>query len=992
MKNKKTTVRGCIAAMFALAFAATSAFAGWEPVSTWFNQNATTFSAKDAEGAVAEGSWSATSNDGMTLDDLAYVEDGKIVIDAVKDAGEEVSFTPSNAVAVCDQFVITNHVNFSAAYTGMSGESATGKAGILLEKNSLDDKIYFTTIVEGNWQMSEVEADPTQDYVITFTFNKGDGVDGTVTYSYIDPVTGAPEYIDESAWDPTDAVEKVSVCGSGTITALAAATEESFNYITLPANPTGIESVAVKVGGSAIPLVGGRYKVATGSNVVIEFTASAGYIVKIDGVQGNQLPIDGIDDDVDLSAGYDDVDVVQAEASIDGTLYETLDEAIAEAVDGDTIDMLVDVTATDVEVPAGVTLDLGGNTLTYDSITNNGAVVFYTGAEFTTFNQLDGTWVFGAELVIDDGELEPSVLYTYPMGTAYTVDTTTGAIVIDVPERATYVNNYGFDAGADVTINGSAALAGAIAGSCDITVNGALALDTITIGEVGDPAVLTFVSSSGLGIDIAEFAEITLVPDGDGKIITNTTIDDDTQFTKPEDYYSLVEGTEGLYNSYIIADATVAMIDTDRYTDVDEAILDATDAAESSGESVQIDIVADAASDYYTYPNGTTITVAADGSQSFDVPADAEIIIGYDPDVDISVDGDVVLEDGVTLATAFSVTAGSTLTLGSITVDDGAEILSLGTIAISAGDTVAIAETGKIASANQISTLSLTAPEGYSVVEKLNALSELYEYTVEEDAETVTMTVSLGSGIASLTVDGVAVVDGGTVASLTPGDTVEVELTASSGITIPLFKLDGSAISSTADVTVPNASGTWAFTVTEADASGATDEEIVDAIIESMDDATASEKVYSLTNGSNAASIASWIKAGVAAGTISSALLADAVAVDLSYNLGTTTLFSTTPDMTVTSMQTVAAGEASNTGYQLVFSVKNGTSGSAVQPADTEAVRNYVKTLFKCSTSLTFGSGTEVDVEPTISISGTSITANVEIPKTTGQAFMKFEK
>ena len=52
-----------------------------------------------------------------------------------------------------------------------------------------------------------------------------------------------------------------------------------------------------------------------------------------------------------------------------------------------------------------------------------------------------------------------------------------------------------------------------------------------------------------------------------------------------------------------------------------------------------------------------------------------------------------------------------------------------------------------------------------------------------------------------------------------------------------------------------------------------------------------------------------------------------------------------------------------------------------------------MKSLVKCATDLSFGSESLIEVEPTVTISGTTISASVEIPKSSGsQAFMTMAK
>ena len=265
----------------------------------------------------------------------------------------------------------------------------------------------------------------------------------------------------------------------------------------------------------------------------------------------------------------------------------------------------------------------------------------------------------------------------------------------------------------------------------------------------------------------------------------------------------------------------------------------------------------------------------------------------------------------------------------------------------------------------------------------------------EAQSETVTLTIAQSDNINTITVGGEPV--GPTMSDLTPGTEITFVITADNVITVPLYTYyDGTTtntIPSTATLTVPATDATWSFDVTEAASSDASDSDIMDAIEDTISDSTAKAKIESLSDGSNAAEIAAWYKAGKEAGTISDASLASAVELDVSFGLGTTTLFSTEPVVAVSDFESVAASSSANVAYEMTFTVKNGAAGAAVTPADTEAVANYVKSLVKCATDLSFGSESLIEVEPTITISGSTISASVEIPKASGaQAFMKVAK
>ena len=86
---------------------------------------------------------------------------------------------------------------------------------------------------------------------------------------------------------------------------------------------------------------------------------SGGEATKDEG-ESNPAPIKGEDENKDETTGE-----VKHEATIDGTQYDTLKEAIRAAQDGDTVVLAKDVTA-NISINKSITLNLNGKTLTAD--------------------------------------------------------------------------------------------------------------------------------------------------------------------------------------------------------------------------------------------------------------------------------------------------------------------------------------------------------------------------------------------------------------------------------------------------------------------------------------------------------------------------------------------------------------------------------------------------------------------------------------------------
>ena len=79
-------------------------------------------------------------------------------------------------------------------------------------------------------------------------------------------------------------------------------------------------------------------------------------------------------------------DTAKGEATLNGVVYDTLEEAIAAAQNGDTITLNKDVSCGAITVPAGVTLEGNGKTLTCDTEIQNGAFVTAGGDNVTLRN------------------------------------------------------------------------------------------------------------------------------------------------------------------------------------------------------------------------------------------------------------------------------------------------------------------------------------------------------------------------------------------------------------------------------------------------------------------------------------------------------------------------------------------------------------------------------------------------------------------------------
>lgn len=205
----------------------------------------------------------------------------------------------------------------------------------------------------------------SEDDVINFTATPAAGYEKVVVTA------------NSVALTPVDGVYTVTI---GTENVTIQATASAMPTVTLP-NMTGTHMTvtSVTVGGVEVAGVSGVYTVPSGSTVVVTFEVEeGGYFV--DDV--NTITIENVNGDTEVqTSSLPEVRAYVAEIS--GTPYKTLAEAFADAVDGDTIELVENVSES-ITIAAGktVTLDLGGKTLTAtgDAITNNGTLTLQNGA------------------------------------------------------------------------------------------------------------------------------------------------------------------------------------------------------------------------------------------------------------------------------------------------------------------------------------------------------------------------------------------------------------------------------------------------------------------------------------------------------------------------------------------------------------------------------------------------------------------------------------
>ena len=115
--------------------------------------------------------------------------------------------------------------------------------------------------------------------------------------------------------------------------------------------------------------------------------------------------------------------------------------------------------------------------------------------------------------------------------------------------------------------------------------------------------------------------------------------------------------------------------------------------------------------------------------------------------------------------------------------------------------------------------------------------------------------------------------------------------------------------------------------------------------------------------------------------------IAAAKSLDVSYQLGAATLFTEEPKAEIKTFAQADTAATGNVGYNMTFEIAGGTTAT---PADTDAVKAYIATLVQANESVDFA-GTKITVEPTVTVSGTTISAKVEIPSGKAAAFMKVE-
>ena len=118
------------------------------------------------------------------------------------------------------------------------------------------------------------------------------------------------------------------------------------------------------------------------------------------------------------------------------------------------------------------------------------------------------------------------------------------------------------------------------------------------------------------------------------------------------------------------------------------------------------------------------------------------------------------------------------------------------------------------------------------------------------------------------------------------------------------------------------------------------------------------------------------------------AQIADAKSLDVSYNLGATTLFAQDPTAEIKTIEQAEPATAGKPCYELTFQITDGTTPAT--PAQLEAVQGYVATLVQCNSKLDFGSETKLVPTVTVTLDGTAtIKAKVELPSGGTSAFMK---
>ena len=113
--------------------------------------------------------------------------------------------------------------------------------------------------------------------------------------------------------------------------------------------------------------------------------------------------------------------------------------------------------------------------------------------------------------------------------------------------------------------------------------------------------------------------------------------------------------------------------------------------------------------------------------------------------------------------------------------------------------------------------------------------------------------------------------------------------------------------------------------------------------------------------------------------------IANAKSLDVSYQLGANSLFTAEPKAEVKTFAQATEAATGKVGYDMTFEIKGGTTAT---PADTEAVKTYIATLVQANEAVDFA-GTAIAITPVVTVSGTTISAKVEIPSGKAAAFMK---
>lgn len=148
------------------------------------------------------------------------------------------------------------------------------------------------------------------------------------------------------------------------------------------------------------------------------------------------------------------VDVPAKACEIDGTGYDSLENAIENAVDGDTIVLTSDCECESVVIPAGVTLELNGNTLTGDVTVSAGAGLTVAEGDTldgnVTFDVADfDAFVADTKVTISGGEINGNFPSMEDLVALYEPTQYETAVNVGL-----YVGGPGNDAHSDVSITG----------------------------------------------------------------------------------------------------------------------------------------------------------------------------------------------------------------------------------------------------------------------------------------------------------------------------------------------------------------------------------------------------------------------------------------------------------------------------------------------------------------------------------------------------------